>query len=122
MLRRTDTFDPVCFLYAFLSRISKAKTVKRTLFQTNNFIQSSDKEAICLTPTQMRILGISEKQRTKLEIFVKFLEKKHFFTFQAIIICFLISYFSLSAMLLNQTLYLFFYVALCNLPIVALRN
>ena len=37
LLRRTYTFDSVCFRYAFLSRISKAKTVKRTLFQTDNF-------------------------------------------------------------------------------------
>ena len=29
LLRRTDTFDPVCFLYASLSCISKSKTVKK---------------------------------------------------------------------------------------------
>ena len=28
LLRRTDTFDPASFLYAFLSRISKAKNCK----------------------------------------------------------------------------------------------
>ena len=37
LLRRTDTFDPVCFLYASLSRISKAETVKMTQLQTENF-------------------------------------------------------------------------------------
>ena len=31
-------------------------------------------------PTQIDILGISEKKLTKLEIFVNFLKKKHFFT------------------------------------------
>ena len=108
MLRRTDTFDPVCFLYVFLSRISNMKTVKRTLLQTNNFFQSWDRKAISLAPTQTRILGISEKQRIKLEILVKFLKKKHFLHLKTIIIYFLISYFSLSAMLFSQTLYLFF--------------
>ena len=29
LLRRKDTFDPVCFLYAFLSRISKTKNCKK---------------------------------------------------------------------------------------------
>ena len=28
LLRRTDTFDPICFLYTFLLRISKAKNCK----------------------------------------------------------------------------------------------
>ena len=37
LIRKTDTFDTVCFLHASLSRISKAKTVKRTLLQTDNF-------------------------------------------------------------------------------------
>ena len=37
LLRRTDTFDTVCFLYTSLARISKAKTVKRTLLQTDFF-------------------------------------------------------------------------------------
>ena len=108
LLRRTDTFDPVCFLYAFLLRISNVTTVKRTLLQTNNFFQSWDKKAISLTPTQTRILGISEKQRIKLEILVKFVKKKHFLHLKTIIIYFLISYFSLSAMRFSQTLYLFF--------------
>ena len=80
LLRRTDTFYPICFLYASLSRISEAKTVKRTLLQTDNFFQSSDKKATSPTRTQTKILGISEKQRIKLAIFVNFLKKKHFFT------------------------------------------
>ena len=68
-MRRTDTFDPVCFPYTFLSRISKAKTVKTTLLQTDNFFQSSDKKATCLTPTQIYVLGIK----------FNFLKDKHFF-------------------------------------------
>ena len=69
LLRKADTFDLVYFLYASLSRISKVKTVKRTLLQTDNFFQSSGKKASCLTRTWKKILGISEKQRNK---------KKHF--------------------------------------------
>ena len=42
LLRRTGTFESVCLLYASLSHISKAETVKRTLLQTDNFFQSSD--------------------------------------------------------------------------------
>ena len=79
LLRRADTFDPVCFLYASLSRISKAETVKRTLLQTDNFFQSSDKKVTCLTQTQIKVLGISEKQRINFDIFVNFLKKKRFF-------------------------------------------
>ena len=69
LLRRTDTFGPVCFIYAFLSPISKAETLKRTLLQTDNFFQSSDKKITCLTPT-----------RIKLDIFVKFLKENIFYT------------------------------------------
>ena len=78
-LRRAGTLDPVCFLYASLSHISKAETVKRTLLQTDNFFQSSDKKVTCLTRTQIKVLGISEKQRINLDIFVNFLKKKRFF-------------------------------------------
>ena len=48
LLRRTDTFDPVCFLYAFVSRISKAKTVKRTLLQTDNIFSPQIKKHLAL--------------------------------------------------------------------------
>ena len=91
--RRTGTFDPVCFLYASLSRISKAETVKRTLFQTDNFFQSSDKKVICLTRTKIKVLGNSEKQRINLDIFVNFLKKKRFFYTLKQYFC-LISFFS----------------------------
>ena len=54
LLRRTDTFDLVCFVYASLSRISKAKTVERTLLQTNKFFQSSDKKVNCFTQLTLK--------------------------------------------------------------------
>ena len=85
LLRRADAFDPVCFLYASLLGISKAETVKRIPLQTDNFFQSSNKKATCLTRTQINILGISEKQRIKLDIFVSFLKKKHFLHFKTTI-------------------------------------
>ena len=79
LLRRTGTFDPVCFLYASLSRISKVETIKKTLLQTDNFLQSSYKKVTCLTRTQIKVLGISEKQRISLDIFVNFFKRKRFF-------------------------------------------
>ena len=87
-------FGPVCFIYDFLSPISKAQTLKRTLLQTDKFFQPSDKIVTCLTSTQIKILGISEKQIIKLDIFVKFLKERHFFNFKTIITFFFISYFS----------------------------
>ena len=94
--------------HAFLKR----KTVKTTLLQTDNF--QSDKKAPCPTWTNIKVLGISKKQRIKLVIFVNFLKKKHFF-------CNLEQPFSISsysfwrsAILLTRTHYLFFEVALCN--------
>ena len=81
LLRRTDTFDPVCFLYASLSHIFKMETVKRTLLQRDKFFQSSDKKVTCLTWTQIKVLGISEKQRINLDIFVNVLKKTLFFLF-----------------------------------------
>ena len=75
LLRRTDTFDPVCFLYASLSHISNVETVKRTLLQTDNFFQSSDKKVTSLTWTQIKVLRISKKQRINSHIFVNVLKK-----------------------------------------------
>ena len=79
LLRRIDTFDPVCLLYASLSRISEAETVKRTLVQTENFFQPSNKKVICLTRTQIKALGISEKLRINFDVFLSFLKKKSIF-------------------------------------------
>ena len=76
LLRRADTFNPVCFLYASLSHISKVETVKRTLLQTDNFCQSSDKKVTCLMWTLIKVLGIFKKQRINPDIIVNVLKKK----------------------------------------------
>ena len=86
MLRKTNTFDPVYFLYAFLHASLKRKPQRGHRWTT--FFQSSDEKVTCLTPTQIKILGIFEKQRIKLDTFVKFLKKKHFLHFTTIIIFF----------------------------------
>ena len=91
LLRRTDTFDSVCFLYASLSRISKAKNCKEDTASDGWHFQSSDKKAPCLTRTQIKISGIFEKQIIKLDILGNFLKNKHFLhcktTFFLISIC-----------------------------------
>ena len=74
----TDIFDPVCFLYPSLSRISKAETVKMTLLQTDNFFQSSDKKSH-LPYMDTKVLGIYEKQRTDFDIFFQFSQKETLF-------------------------------------------
>ena len=115
-MRKPDTFDPVCFLYVFLSRISKAEIVKRTLLQKESFFQSSDKKATCLTPTQIKIFG------NQIGHFCQISQKETFFTLSNNNNFFLISFccFWRSAILLSQTLYLFCQVALCNQPTVVL--
>ena len=52
LLRRTDTFDSVYFLYVFLSRISKAKNCKEDTALDGKLFQSSYKKTPCLTRTQ----------------------------------------------------------------------
>ena len=89
MFKKTDTFYLVCFLYASLLHISEGETVKRTVLQTDNFFQSSDKKPTCLTRTQRKILGIPRNRElnwTFLSIFSKrnifYTSKQHFFLFQ----------------------------------------
>ena len=81
LLRRTDTFDPVSFLYASFHAFLKRKTVKRILLQMDNIFSHQIKKNTLLYGNT-KISGIAEKQRIKLEIFVNFLKKKHFFTLQ----------------------------------------
>ena len=76
LLRRTGTFDPICFLYVSLSHISKAEIVKRILLQTD-FFQSSNKNVTCPTRTQLKVFGISEKQRVW--IFLSIFSKRNVF-------------------------------------------
>ena len=44
-----------------------------------DFFQFLDKKATCLTRTEIKVITNSEKQRIKLNIFINFLKKKHFF-------------------------------------------
>ena len=62
LLRRTYTFDSVCFRYAFLSRISKAKTVKRTLFQTDNFSFLRQKGHLPYADTNKNFMNFRETE------------------------------------------------------------
>ena len=80
LLRRSDTFDSVCFLYASLSRISKAETLKNTLLQTDNF--SPRPQSHLLYADTKKVLETFKKKMIKLDIFVSFLKEKHFFTLQ----------------------------------------
>ena len=77
LLRRSDTFDSVCFLYASLSRISKAETLKNTLLQTDNF--SPRPQSHLLYADTKKVLETFKKKMIKLDIFVSFLKEKHFF-------------------------------------------
>ena len=122
LLRRTYTFDLAYFLYASLLCISKEKTVWGTLLQTNTFLQSSDKKSTSPTLTQIKILGIYEKQKIKLDIFVNFVEKKKQFSrFQTNNDFFLFHFSSLKdCNILSQILYPLFPVALWNQPTVVL--
>ena len=79
LFRRTDTLDLICFLYASLSHISKAETVKRALLQTDNFFSVIRLKNNLLYPDTKKNFRNSEKQRIKLNIFVNFLKKKNFF-------------------------------------------
>ena len=80
MLRRTDSFELVCFLCAFLSRISRAETVKWALLQTNNFFQFSDKKGTCLTPTQISFRNFREIELIIFEIeFLSNFSKRNIF-------------------------------------------
>ena len=117
LLTRTDTFDAACFLYASLLRIFKAKTIKRTLLQTDNFFQSSDEKATSLTRTQIKSSGISEKQRIKLDILSIFSKRNIFLDFQAIII-----FFEQCDTFESNHVFFFFQVALCNQTTNVLRH
>ena len=65
LAEKKNTFDPVCLLYTSFLRISKAKSVRRTLLQTDKFFKSSDKKFTCLMLPQVKILGIYKRQRIK---------------------------------------------------------
>ena len=102
-MKRTNKFDCVCLLYASLSRICKAEAVKRTLLQTDLIT--------CLTQTQIKMLGISEKQ----ELNLTFLKEIFFYTLKKTVF-FLIAFCSSEGVRysLSRTPHLFFQVALWN--------
>ena len=122
-MRLCETFvnRSCCKTETFLC-ISKEKTVWGTLLQTNTFLQSSDKKSTSPTLTQIKILGIYEKQKIKLDIFVNFVEKKKQFSrFQTNNDFFLFHFSSLKdCNILSQILYPLFPVALWNQPTVVL--
>ena len=80
MFKKTDTFYLVCFLYASLLHISEGETVKRTVLQTDNFFQSSDKKPTCLTRTQRKILGIPRNRELNWTLLSIFSQRKIFYT------------------------------------------
>ena len=128
-LRRTDTLNPVCFLYASFHAFikscrytAKAKSVKRTLLQKVNFFQSSNTRSHLPYPVTRENLGISEKQTIKLDISANFLKKKLFYTLKQHYFLKFHLQFWRSGILLSQILYLFLRVALCNQATVALRH
>ena len=121
-LGETDTFDAVCFLFAFLSRISNAKNCKVDTASDGKRFQFSDKKATSLQG-HFKNFRNSEKPIIKLDIFFNFLKRKHFLHFKTGMILFdFILQFWRSTILLSRTLYLFLHVALCNQPTVALRH
>ena len=131
LLRRTDTFDPVCFLYASLSRIYKAIEIY-CYSKNRKDVNSSDgrllfspqiKQPPALTRKHVKILGISEKQMIKLDLSVNFLKKKLLLLrFKATSFFCLILQFWRSAVLLTRTLNRFLQVTLCNQPTVVLHH
>ena len=117
LFRRTDTLDLICFLYAFLSHISKAETVKRALLQTDNFFSVIRLKNNLLYPDTKKNFRNSEKQRIKLNIFVNFLKKKNFLHFKtAMILSDFILQFWRNTILLSRTLYLFLQITFCHHP------
>ena len=78
LLRRADMFDLVCFLYASLSHISKAETVKRTLFRTDNFYSPQIKKQPALTWMQRIFLGIPRNKELNW-IFLSIFWKRNIF-------------------------------------------
>ena len=100
-MRRTDTFDPVLFLYASLLRIFKAQTVIRTVLKVDKFFQPSDKKSHLPHADTNKSFRSFPGNRELDWTFCQFCQKmKYFFDF--------ILQFWGSAIFLSWTLYLFF--------------
>ena len=80
LFRRTDTLDLISFLYASLSHISKAETVKRALLQTDNFFSVIRLKSTCLTRTQRKILGIPRNRELNWTFLSIFSKREIFYT------------------------------------------
>ena len=111
---QTRLNSSVFYMLSFHASLKQA-TVKRTLFQMDKIFSPQIKKHPAL---RGHILGISEKRRSKLDIFVNFRVNKHFLYSKTIIFYFFDFNLHLwrSATLLTWTLYLLFEVALCNQP------
>ena len=120
LLRRAGVWSR---LFSSLSCISKAEIVKRTLLQTGNFFRSSDKKATCLMRTQRKNLGIPGNRDLNWTFLSVFSKRNIFLHLRTTIILFdFIFQFGRSTILLSQTVYLIFRVALCNQSTVFLRH
>ena len=73
--RQTRLIPSVFYMLPFL-HIFKLKTIRGHCFRWTTFFSPQIKKSPYAT---FKILGISEKQRIKLNIFVNFFKKKHFF-------------------------------------------
>ena len=112
LLRRTDIFELVCFLYASLSCISKVETVKWHCFRETTFFSPQIKKQPALRRRKKK-LGIprnTELNWTFLSIFSKRNIFLHFKT--NIIFSNFILQFWKSTILFSRILYLIFQVAL----------
>ena len=123
MLKRSDTFNPVCFLYASLSGMLsgfQSKNGKEDTGSDGQLFQFSDKKTPSFTRTQIKIYMNSQKTENEIEHFCQFPRKETFFLhfkITAIVFDFILQFWRI-AILLNRTLCLSFQVAICNQPIV----
>ena len=90
-MRRTDTFDRVCFLYASLLRISKGKTVKRTLLQKDVFLSSHIKKPPALRG-QKKICELQRNRELNWKLLSIFSKRNIFVEFKTTIIFFKIHF------------------------------
>ena len=131
MSRRTDTFDPVCFLYAPLSRTYKA--IEIYCYSENRKKDTSSDRRLLFSPQIKKppalrgnIWKFLEFPRNKvlnwtfLSIFLK--RNFYFYTLkQQHLFCLILQCWK-SAVLLSRTLNCFLQVTLCNQPTVVLRH
>ena len=107
LLRRADSFDDACFLYSSLLCISKLKTVKRTLLQTDNFFSPQRKNSPALRGHKSKFQEFSKNRELNWKFLLIFL-KIHIFLHFETAIFFLFHFAALKeCVLLSRTLYIF---------------